>query len=159
MITRWRESGGMGSSRHVTEGIQHMSVSCPARAPGYVEKLSGPWGARTKRVYLWASEGNIHDTTMPPTLEKTVLTTLMIGHSVPLYNLILHRSLETLASCDPPQIVEEVADDPTRLSGEIAGMDTGPRAQSEGDGMTGPMEVDPNGLHSSSSQLIPEILA
>ena len=149
----------MDSSRRATEGIQRMSVSYPARAPGYVEKLSDPCGAHMETVYLWASEGNSHDTTMPLTLEKTGPTTLMIGHSAPLYNPTLPRSLETLASCDPPQIVEEVVDDPTRLSGEIAGMDTGPRAQSEGDDTTGPMEADPNGLRSSSSLQIPEIQA
>jgi hypothetical protein len=157
MIMRWEGSGGMGSSWHVIEGIPRMNVSYPARATGYAEKLSGPWGVRRARLHLWALEGNIHDTT-PLIQVRTVLTTPMIGHTVPPYILTLHRILGTLASCGPEQIAEEVVGDPTRLNGEIGCKDIGQTAQTEGDDMTDPI-VDPNGSHLPSSLQIPETLA
>lgn len=118
MIMRWTVSGGMGSSWYVIEGIQRRNVSNPARAAGYAEKPSGPWGVRTERLHLWALEGNSHDT-MPLIQVRTVLTTPMIGHTVTPYIPTLHRILETLASCGPEQIAEGGVDDPTRLNGEI----------------------------------------
>jgi hypothetical protein len=118
MIMRSRGPGGMGSSWYVIEEIRRRNVSYPARAAGYAEKPSDPWGVRRERLHLWALEGNSHDTT-PLIQVRTVLTTPMSGHTVPPYIPILHRMLGTLASCGPEQIVGGVVDDPTRLSGEI----------------------------------------
>ena len=108
----------MGSSWYATGAIQRMNVSCPARGAGYAEKPSGPLGVHKERFDLWASVGNSHDT-MPLILVRTVLTTPMSGHTVPPYNRILHRrNLETLASCGPGQIAEEVVGDLTRRNEE-----------------------------------------
>lgn len=52
MRGRWRGSGGMGSSWYAIEGIQRKSVSYPAREVGYVERVSGLWGAHMERKDL-----------------------------------------------------------------------------------------------------------